>query len=49
MAKKQSFRSAELVSTKEGRQYHIGVAPGEVAPNILLCGDPKRAHRVGSA
>lgn len=43
---KQIFKSAEVVSTREGRQYHIGCAPGEVAPNILLCGDPQRAHRV---
>lgn len=43
---KKTFRSAELVSTKEGRQYHIGLAPGEVAPYILMCGDPARAHRV---
>lgn len=42
----KTFRSAEIVSTKEGRQYHIGCAPGDVAPNILLCGDPARAHRV---
>jgi uridine phosphorylase len=45
---KNTFKSAEVVSTAEGRQYHIGCAPGEVAPNILLCGDPKRAHRVAS-
>jgi len=43
---KKSYRSAEIVSTAEGRQYHIGCAPGDVAPNILLCGDPARAHRV---
>ena len=42
----KTFKSAEIVSTKEGRQYHIGCAPGDVAPNILLCGDPARAHRV---
>jgi uridine phosphorylase len=47
MAKK-TFKSAEIVSTKEGRQYHIGCAPGDVAENILLCGDPARAHRVAS-
>lgn len=40
------FKSAEIVSTAEGRQYHIGLAPGEVAPYILLCGDPARARRV---
>src|SRR5437773_798201 len=39
------FRSAELVSTSTGRQYHIGVSPGDAAPYILLCGDPKRAER----
>ena len=47
MAKK-TFKSAEQVSDASGRQYHIGLAPGDVAPNILLCGDPARAHRVAS-
>ncbi len=28
------------------RQYHIGVGPGDVAPTILLCGDPARAEKV---
>ncbi len=28
------------------RQYHIGLAPGEVASTILLCGDPDRARRI---
>ena len=45
---KKKFKSAEMVSTKEGRQYHIGLAPGEAAPNILLCGDPARARRVAA-
>ena len=30
----------------ESRLYHIGVRPGEVAPSILLVGDPHRARRV---
>lgn len=42
---KGRFRSAEIVSDASGRQYHIGLKPGEVAANILLCGDPARAHR----
>ncbi len=46
MAKKSGYRSAERVVDSSGRQYHIGVAPGEVASQILLCGDPKRAERV---
>lgn len=39
-------KSAHLVSDQENRQYHIGCKPGDVAPCILMCGDPKRAHRV---
>lgn len=42
----KTFHSAEIVKTSEGRQYHIGLKPGEVAPYILLCGDPARATRV---
>lgn len=38
------YESAEVVRDDEGRQYHIGLAPGEVAPNILLVGDPARAQ-----
>ncbi len=40
-----TFESAQVVRTDDGRQYHIGVAPGEVASNILLVGDPARADR----
>lgn len=29
-----------------GKQYHIGLAPGELAQTVLLCGDPARADRV---
>lgn len=48
MAKKtcNSFQSAEVVKTADGRQYHIGIAPGEVAPFILMCGDPARVKLV---
>ena len=30
------------------RQYHIDCGPGDVAPRILLCGDPDRAEKVAS-
>lgn len=40
------YESAERVRDAEGRQYHIGLAPGEVARHIILVGDPERAHRV---
>ncbi len=44
--KKVRYASAERVSDAEGRQYHIGLAPGEVAPYIMLVGDPARAGKV---
>ncbi|MCA8959565.1 MAG: nucleoside phosphorylase [Planctomycetes bacterium] len=37
-----------MVQDTEGRQYHIGLGPGEVARNILLVGDPDRARRCAS-
>lgn len=40
-----TFRSAEAVETKEKQQYHIGLKPGDVAPFILMCGDPGRVER----
>lgn len=43
---KKTFKSAEVVATEEGRQYHIGLAPGEVAPYILVTGEANRARKV---
>lgn len=40
-------KSAEVPETADKRQYHTAVAPGDVAPFILLCGDPARATKVG--
>lgn len=42
------FHSAEIVKDEGGRQYHIGLAPGEVAPFVLLVGDPARAEHIAS-
>jgi len=38
------FESADRVQDEEGRQYHIGLAPGEVAPWVILVGDPARVE-----
>ncbi len=46
MSKKEQIQSAEVVKTASGRQYHINLAPGEVAEYIILCGDPARADKV---
>ncbi|MBI2920735.1 MAG: nucleoside phosphorylase [Planctomycetes bacterium] len=42
---KRTFESAEVLRTAAGRQYHIGLGPGDAAPYVLLCGDPARARR----
>lgn len=42
----ERLQSAERVADAEGRQYHINLAPGEVAQAIILVGDPRRAERV---
>ena len=41
-----TYQSAEQVQTATGKQYHIGLEPGDLAPYILLCGDPARVERV---
>ncbi len=42
------FHSAEIVKTASGKQYHIGLGPGEVAPYLLVCGDLERARRTAA-
>lgn len=36
---------ARTMAGGDDRQYHIGLAPGELASHVLLCGDPARAER----
>lgn len=38
-------RTVERLAAGDGRQYHIGAAPGDVAEYVLLVGDPERAER----
>lgn len=42
----ESYKSAQIVSTAAGVQYHVGVGPGDVAERIMLVGDPARADKV---
>ncbi|MHA1991296.1 MAG: nucleoside phosphorylase [Candidatus Hodarchaeales archaeon] len=42
----KNITGSEIVETDSKRQYHIDLAPGEVAPFILLVGDPARASVV---
>lgn len=39
----RDHQSSEHIQDSSGRQYHIGLAPGEVAEFIMLVGDPARA------
>ena len=41
-----NIKGSEIVETESGRQYHIDLAPGEVAPYVILVGDPARADKV---
>jgi uridine phosphorylase len=43
-----TYQSADRVETAEGRQYHLGAAPGDVADLVLLVGDPERAQKVAA-
>jgi len=40
-----NIQKADVVSDAEGRQYHIALAPGELAENIILVGATARAER----
>lgn len=40
--------SALAPLNKEGKQYHIACAPGDVAPSVLLPGDPARVDKIGT-
>jgi uridine phosphorylase len=42
----RQHRSSEHIQDAAGHQYHIGLAPGEVADFIMLVGDPARAAMV---
>jgi uridine phosphorylase len=42
------FTASDLPIDDDGRIYHLQIKPGQVAPDILLVGDPGRAEMIGS-
>jgi uridine phosphorylase len=42
------FNAKDIPIDEEGRIYHLQVKPGQLAPDILLVGDPGRAEFIGS-
>jgi uridine phosphorylase len=42
------FTASDLPIDEEGRIYHLQIKPEQLAPNILLVGDPERAEVIGA-
>jgi uridine phosphorylase len=42
------FTASDIPIDDEGRIYHLQLKPGQIAPDILLVGDPGRAEVIGS-
>ena len=42
------MRKTELVLNKDGKIYHLNLAPGDVAETIILVGDPGRAKMIAT-
>ncbi|MEZ0230603.1 MAG: nucleoside phosphorylase [Planctomycetota bacterium] len=48
MTNTERYGSADSPKTSEGKQYHVGTKPGDIAPSIMLVGDPARAEKVAT-
>ncbi len=42
------YTASDLPIDEQGRIYHLQIKPGQIAPDILLVGDPGRAELIGS-
>jgi uridine phosphorylase len=42
------YTAAELPIEADGRIYHLGITPEQIAPDVLIVGDPGRAEFIGS-
>lgn len=43
-----TFQPSELTLDKEGKIYHLGIGPEDVADTVILVGDPDRVKFVGT-
>lgn len=43
-----AFEASELTLDKNGKIYHLGIGPGDLAETIILVGDQKRVDLVGT-
>jgi uridine phosphorylase len=44
----EPFTASDLPFDDQGRIYHLRLKPGQVAPDILMVGDPGRAEMIGA-
>lgn len=44
----KTFKPSELTLDNEGKIYHLGIGPDDIADTIVLVGDPDRVEFVGS-
>lgn len=42
------YTASDLPIDENGRIYHLQIKPGQIAPDILIVGDPGRAEMIGS-
>ena len=41
-----TISEADLILTADGRIYHLNSLPEELAPTVILVGDPNRVEKV---
>jgi uridine phosphorylase len=45
----EPYTASDLPIDDQGRIYHLQIKPGQIAPDILLVGDPGRVELIGSS
>jgi hypothetical protein len=45
---RQPIGDSELILNADKSLYHLGVAPGQIAPFVLIVGDPERVESISS-
>ncbi|MFZ6053288.1 nucleoside phosphorylase [Halocola ammonii] len=45
---RQPIGDSELILNADGSLYHLGVVPGQIAPFVLIVGDPERVESISS-
>ena len=46
---REPFTSGDLPLMPDGKVYHLHLCPGELAPNVLVVGDPGRVPKIATS